>query len=609
MHNLFALNKLTSLDHQTFNRLSKIYIIALGAIALFTIGAQFFIQQYLSSQIDDSKIINISGRQRMLSQKLSKEILFLSYIKNDKSKKRYLSELETTISLWKSSHERLKRYNDSIPKGKNDSTEIKRMFLVLQPYFETIYENSLQILAIAKNDSVNPKILKPHLESVIFNEPFFLKQMDAIVFRYEKDAQEKISRLKKIEYILFCLIILILIFEFFLLFRPVALSIKKNISDLLLSQKEATDMASNAEKLRKIQNKNVQELVSLTKALDQTLLYARVNELGMVKSLGERFGKVLYLNQEYDSKNLAELMNLSELQTNRLLHLISQNKGGVFNEEFEFTPNDGKKMWLDISILNVFKESGNSERLVLCSDISKRKEAQQEIQRLNDLEYQQKEELQKSNASMIVEAQEEERKRIAKEIHDSIGQMLTALKFNIESINTNNIEKTNQKIEGLKKLSKDLILGIRTATFNLTPPELKDYGISIALQKMAKELSKLTGKNIVFENKSDVEPRFDSLVETNLYRVTQEAVNNAIKYAKSDYILISINSSESILSITVDDNGQGFNLDNIPTKPKNNAEGGMGLFFMKERMNYINGRIFISSTLGKGTRITLNYTL
>ncbi|WP_299437247.1 type IV pili methyl-accepting chemotaxis transducer N-terminal domain-containing protein [uncultured Aquimarina sp.] len=601
------MNKLASLDHQTFNRLSKIYIIALGAIALFTIGAQFFIQQYLSSQIDDSKIINISGRQRMLSQKLSKEILLLSYVKNDESKKRYLSELETTIHLWKTSHERLRRYNDSIPKGKNDSTEIKRMFLVLQPYFETIYENSSQILALVKNDSVNHEALQPYLDNVIFNEPLFLKQMDAIVFRYEKDAQEKISRLKKIEYSLFGLIILILIFEFFLLFRPVALSIKKTISNLLISQKDATDMASNAEKLRKIQNENVQELVSLTKALDQTLLYARVNEQGIVKNLGERFGKVLNTGSESDQKNLAELMNLSELQANRLLLLIAQNKGGVFNEEFEFTSHLGKKMWLDISILNVFRESDTAERLVLCSDISKRKEAQLEIERLNDLKYQQKEELQKSNASQIVEAQEEERKRIAKEIHDSIGQMLTALKFNIESINTDNIEKTNQKIEGLKKLSKDLILGIRTATFNLTPPELKDYGISIALQKMAKELSKLTGKNIVFENTSNPELRFNSLVETNLYRVTQEAVNNAIKYAKSDYILISINSSESILSIIIDDNGQGFDLSKIPTKPKNNAEGGMGLFFMKERMNYIDGRIFISSTLGKGTRISLNY--
>ena len=596
-----------SIDKHTFDKLRRLYIIALSLIALSIIISQFFVRNHLKSQQSDSTVINIAGRQRMLSQKLTKEILLLTNSRDITSRKQYTKELKSTIQLWKASHYMLRSYNDSITKSDIDDTEIKKMFVDLQPYFDNIYESSIQILEVSNKDSLNQYVLKKNLDLIVSNEPLFLGQMDAIVFEYEKEAQNKVSNLKRIEYILFVLIIIILIFEFFLLFRPVALSIKQTISDLLKSQRNANNMAVNAEKLRAIQNENVQELLSLTKALDQTLLYARVSEQGIVKSLGERFGKLLNIGQNYHQKKLTELMNLSEVQKNRLLLLIAENKGGVFNEEFEFITNTNQKIWLDVSILKVYKESGNKERLVLCSDISKRKEAQQEIQRLIDIEYQQKEELQKSNTSLIVEAQEEERKRIAKEIHDSIGQMLTALKFNIESINTDHVEKTKQKIEGLKKLSKDLILGIRTATFNLTPPELKDYGISIAIQKMAKELSKLTSKNIILDNQCNHELRFDSLVETNLYRVTQEAVNNAIKYAESDYILIAMHNSESIMSISIDDNGNGFDLDKIPSKPKNNAEGGMGLFFMKERMNYINGRIFISSTPRKGTRITLNY--
>ncbi|MDH7444192.1 PAS domain-containing sensor histidine kinase [Aquimarina sp. 2201CG14-23] len=384
---------------------------------------------------------------------------------------------------------------------------------------------------------------------------------------------------------------------------------QKVIAKLQNTTEQAIQNIKRLEKSQISKDQNIQELSALNYAMDQTVLYARITKDGTVISLGARFAKLLKVDQDYQNKNLADLMNLSEVQKNRLFLLIAQNKGGVFNEEFEFETVSGSKIWLDVSILTVFKSSGNMERFVLCTDISKRKEAQKEIERLNADAYKEKEAIQKSNASQIVEAQEEERKRIAKEIHDSIGQMLTALKFNIESINTNNTEKTNQKIEGLKQLSKDLIQGVRMATFNLTPPELKDYGISIALQKMAQELSKLTNKNIVFENTSSPELRFSSLVETNLYRVTQEAVNNAIKYAKSDYILISINNSSSILSIIIDDNGKGFDIDKIPSKPQNNAEGGMGLFFMKERMNYINGRIFISSKPGEGTRITINYAL
>ncbi|TPN82196.1 sensor histidine kinase [Aquimarina algicola] len=603
------MNKQESLDHQTFSRLSKIYIIALGAIALFTIGAQFFIQKYLNTQIDDSRIINISGKQRMLSQKIAKELLLIEYFTDEELKNQHINHLEVTVDLWKEAQEILTQYNESVQKKHKDSTEIMKMFAALDPYFQEVYKNTVEALYVIKSDSKNTKDFKSHLNRVIKYEPLFLKQMDAIVFQYDKEAKQKVSSLKRIEYILFIIIILILIFEFFLLFRPATITIKKTISDLMLSQKRTEDMAHRTEELRKKQEQNVQELISLTKAIDQTLLYARVDHKGTIINLGERFTQILNAEDNPKQKNLADFINLNEVQKNRLLQLLKQNKGNIFNEEFSIKTNKGEQIWLDVSIYTIFKISGDSEKLVLCSDISKRKEAQKEIERLNAVRYKEQQEIQKSNASQIVEAQEEERKRIAKEIHDSIGQMLTALKLNIESINLKNQERTEQKIEGLKQLSDDLIQGIRIATFNLTPPELKDYGILIALQKMVTELSKLTGKRIVLEQESELHQRFDSLVETNLYRVTQEAVNNAIKYADSDYILVTVNLSESILSITIVDNGKGFDPDKIPAKPDNNAKGGMGLFFMKERMNYINGRIFINSKPGEGSRVTLNYTI
>ncbi|MEO0528223.1 MAG: ATP-binding protein, partial [Bacteroidota bacterium] len=138
-------------------------------------------------------------------------------------------------------------------------------------------------------------------------------------------------------------------------------------------------------------------------------------------------------------------------------------------------------------------------------------------------------------------------------------------------------------------------------------PELSDHGIFPALQKMTVELSKLTGKTILFENKAHENIRFDSLAETNIYRVTQEAVNNAIKYASANYILVTINYNDGILSVVIDDDGQGFDPSVLDKAPKNNSEGGMGLFFMKERISYIDGRLFIHSENGKGTRVTINY--
>jgi signal transduction histidine kinase len=99
----------------------------------------------------------------------------------------------------------------------------------------------------------------------------------------------------------------------------------------------------------------------------------------------------------------------------------------------------------------------------------------------------------------------------------------------------------------------------------------------------------------------------NSLAETNIYRVAQEAVNNAIKYADANYILVTINYDIHILSVVIDDDGKGFDVSSIGKVPKNTVGGGMGLFFMKERVGYIKGRLFIHSAPGKGTRVTINY--
>jgi signal transduction histidine kinase len=121
---------------------------------------------------------------------------------------------------------------------------------------------------------------------------------------------------------------------------------------------------------------------------------------------------------------------------------------------------------------------------------------------------------------------------------------------------------------------------------------------------LTQELSKLTGKNILFYNKSNFDQRLDSLIEINIYRLTQEAINNALKYADSSHIIVQLSHSNSILSITVDDNGKGFDI--VEAEKKRNSESGMGLLFMKERIQYINGRVFIHSIPDEGTRITFN---
>ena len=96
----------------------------------------------------------------------------------------------------------------------------------------------------------------------------------------------------------------------------------------------------------------------------------------------------------------------------------------------------------------------------------------------------------------------------------------------------------------------------------------------------------------------------ESLVEINIYRLTQGAINTALKYADSSHIIVQLSHSASLLSIIVDDNGKGFDV--AQAEKKRNSESGMGLLFMKERIEYINGRMFFNSIPGEGTRITFN---
>ena len=182
--------------------------------------------------------------------------------------------------------------------------------------------------------------------------------------------------------------------------------------------------------------------------------------------------------------------------------------------------------------------------------------------------------------------------------------MLTGLKFNLESINTKDIEKTTAKVDYLKILAAKIIRGVRTATFNLAPPELGDFGIIPALTNLTQELNKYTNKKIEFYNKTNFNKRLDSLIEINIYRITQEAINNAIKYAESSHIVVSLSHSDTLLSIIIDDNGIGFKQEDLEKAKK--GPGGMGMMFMKERMSYINGRFFVTSSPTDGTRITLN---
>jgi len=592
------------LENTTFLRIRKWYLLALAGIALTIIVAQVLIQTHLNTQLNDSRVINVAGRQRAFSQKLVKEVLLLEESTTPKDSEKIRSELRQTLSVWKASHLGLQIGNPEMNLPVEKDTEIRALFQNIDAHHQAMANATEVILSEKKITSDFSKQKSILLE----NERDFLLLMDNIVNKYDERSNAKLQNLKQKEYWLLAFSLLILLLEMLFIFRPLSIQIRKTISNLMQTKKESDTKAIKIETLLTEKEKSLQELQELNFVIDNAALFASARKDGSIVFISKKFLSLLNIKEEHLNKPLSELLTTDEGQQQYLKEVLKSNrKNSIRNEEIEVTSVTGEPFWLDISIIPMHHASRQQNILILCSDITERKQNAQKLEQLTQENFEEHMLQKNRQASQIVEGQEEERKRIAKDIHDGIGQMLTALRFNIESIDIENKEKTVEKISYLKGLTADLIKGVRTATFNLTPPELSDHGIFPALQKMTVELSKLTGKKILFDNKSDAHIRFDSFAETNIYRVTQEAVNNAIKYAHANYILVTINFKDDILSIVVDDDGKGFDASILGKVPKNNSEGGMGLFFMKERISYINGRLFINSELGKGTRVTINY--
>jgi signal transduction histidine kinase len=216
-----------------------------------------------------------------------------------------------------------------------------------------------------------------------------------------------------------------------------------------------------------------------------------------------------------------------------------------------------------------------------------------------------KQEQQKLRSAYLIEGQEEERKRIAREIHDGLGQMLTALKFFVENLSKKLAlsEKEQKSIEDLKSLIADTIGAARSISFNLMPAELTDFGLSSAIKHLADRMSKSSGRKILFKYDFN-EERLDKNIEIGLYRITQEAINNSIKYAQAESVHIDLRLKNGYIHLNILDNGKGFEYQRAKYSSQTS-----GITNMQERVNLINGDLKILSSPGNGTKIYIKVPL
>ena len=207
----------------------------------------------------------------------------------------------------------------------------------------------------------------------------------------------------------------------------------------------------------------------------------------------------------------------------------------------------------------------------------------------------------KDLSARLVEAQEQERRAISRELHDEVGQSLSALLMelgNLGAIAPGNAELRSH-VESIRKLAESSVNVVRNMALLLRPSMLDDLGLVPALQWQARELSKRTGMAVTV----DAEGVADDLPEehkTCIYRVVQEALHNCARHALARSVRIQVVEESGRIHLSVVDDGQGF--DSTHTR-------GLGLLGMEERVTHLGGRFHLQSEPGHGTRLRIEIPL
>ena len=490
--------KMNQLDQQVASRLTRFYMLALAVIAVLSVSGLLFIKYTISTHYDDSRIVNVAGRQRMLSQRLTK----LSMLRIEGLASADTASFDSLLTSWSQSHIQLR--NGMLHMEKDymvrKSSRLDSMFARVAPVFASLYTNFALI------DSPNATVEEKNvaLQIVLRDEFPFIQQMNDIVFQFDTESFDRVKRLERIEWLLTLATLVTLLIEGLFIFRPV---------------------------------------------VDHTRHVVR------------RLSK---------SENALQLVNSHLEIANRELASTNQNL------------------------------AASNRKLV---------ETQQELVRTTEEKYQLQLAEDTVRSAALLEGQEEERRRFARELHDGIGQMLTGLKLHAEKLKSMSFadEKQRTRFAELCDLIGDIIQTTRQVSYNLMPSTLSDFGLGPTLQLLAEQTTRSSGMSVVFDGTRDGK-RLSPAMEIGLYRITQEALHNAIKYAGAQTIRIFLQQDSKKIVVAVEDDGKGFSV-----KASANEEKPLpvinGLDNMRTRARLLNGELTITSKPKKGTTVKASILL
>lgn len=591
-------------EEHTFKYFTVMYAVALALIAIITVLSQVLIQKYLSNQMDDAHVINFAARLRTYSQTLSKTALLLETGRDIETNRK---EFTNTLRQWQKSHIGLTTGSDFLNLPANDRDEMIQMFDIIKiPYEEILVASNHMITELYSTKPLDSLNIQPYVRTILENEKAYLLGMELIVFDYDRFSRGSVAKLKDIEYVLLTFVLFTLGMEAMFIFYPLSMRIKTIIRGLMDSEGKATTLAEQIKDANATLQKSHKELRDITFALEKATYLVKTDQEC----------RILYANDKYCH---VTKYTMSELRGKPLFYNNMGGKESIIydhvrdpirkkefwqGEIFDHA-SDGTGFWMDVTLMPLIDIKGELyQYLVICSDITKRKNTERELRLLTEEKLRRQDVERKIKSYSIINGQEKERKRVAAEIHDGIGQMLTSLRMKMELIETKN-PNLNGEVSHVNDLLKTIINETKRICSDLMPSVLEDFGLSSAIRELLKQC-----KEVVPEVEFELEERLapDNLpreVEMGVFRILQEALNNVTKHSKATKVFIQIDNNADYLNLIVEDNGKGFYFDENSLMSKEFILKSNGLRNMKERAELLGGNLTITSEPGKGTILQL----
>jgi two-component system sensor histidine kinase UhpB len=275
-----------------------------------------------------------------------------------------------------------------------------------------------------------------------------------------------------------------------------------------------------------------------------------------------------------------------------------RKSGDASSYELAWTRKNGEKIVTVVSPNPIFDEKGDFKgSFAVFTDITERKRVEEELRGAH--------EQLRALSVRLSQAGESERKRIARELHDQVGQNLTALGINLNMLRVRLADvltdETDSRLNDSLNLLEETVTKIRDVMADLRPSVLDDYGLMAAIRWYCEQFSNRTGVEVVVEGR-EFTPRLASEVEITLFRIVQELLTNIAKHAMASLVTVSLVETGKRLSLTIGDNGLGFD---PVVSVRSEEEKGWGLLNIRERVESIGGKVTVESKPGQGTRVEI----